>query len=141
VSQPVSKEQIFAKLQEFDSILQAAVNVRTELWSMIAKIPDNLSLADIEIPLTFYDNGNVIAWGNDSERFTPSTFRFVQQLYLAPNRTLSIEDVRQDVQGDEESKPGSIWACISRVRQELKSVDFPYTILTQRGKGYRLVKM
>jgi DNA-binding response OmpR family regulator len=140
VSLPVTKEQVFAKLQEFDALLQSAVKVRTELWSMVANMPDSKPLADIEIPLTFYESGHVIAWGNDSERFTPSTFRLVQQLYLAPDRTLSKEDVRQDVLGDEESKQGSIWTCISRVRQELKSVDFPYTILTQRGKGYRLVK-
>jgi DNA-binding response OmpR family regulator len=141
MSFPASKEQILAKMQEFDALLQSAVIVRTELWSMIASLPENERFADIEIPLTFYENGNVIAWGDDSERFTPSTFRLVKQLWIAPDRTLSKEDVRCDVQGDEESKPGSIWTCISRVRQELLSVDFPYTILTLRGRGYRLSGM
>jgi len=147
VSLSVSKEQLLAKMQEFDALLktmaatmQSAVKVRTELWSMIANVPDDIPFDGLEIPLTFYEGGHVIAWGNDSEHFTPSTFRLIQQLWIAPDRTLSKEDVRQDVLGDEESKPGSIWSCISRVRQELMSVDFPYTILTQRGRGYRLAR-
>ena len=95
-------------MQEFDALLQAAVNVRMELWSMIAHLPDREAFGDIEIPLTFYEKGNVIAWGNDREHFTPSTFRLVQQLWLAPNRFLSKEDVRQDVQFDEDASDGSV---------------------------------
>ena len=109
-------------MQEFDVILQAAVNVRTELWSMIATLPDDTSFAD-----------------NDSEHFTPSTFRLLQQLWIAPDRTLSKDDVRECVNEDEEASDEAVWTCLKRARQELKSIDFPYEIETLRGKGYRLV--
>ena len=127
-------------MQELDATLQATVRVRTELWSMIASLPNDKPFADIEIPLTFYENGHIIAWGSDSEHFTPSTFRLVQQLWFAPNHTLSKEDVRWDVQGDEESTPPSIRMIISRAREELAKVNFPYEIETLHRKGYKLKK-
>ena len=145
---PVSKDQILIKLQEFDVALQAmtvamqtAVDVRTELWSMIANLPNDPLFADIEIPLTFYENGRVIAWGNDSEHFRPSTFRLLQQLWVAPDRTLSKEEVRESVNEDEEASNEAVWACLKRARQELEAIDFPYRIETLRGRGYRLAKM
>jgi len=91
--------------------------------------------------LTFYEGGNVIAWGDDSESFTPSTFRLVQQLWYTPDRFLSKEDFREGVQEDDESKNGSIRTCISRARDELEAVEFPYEIKTERGKGYRLRRL
>jgi len=128
-------------MQELDAVLQAAVRVRTELWSMITNIPGDIPIADIEIQLTFYDNGHIIAWGNNSEHFTPSTFRLVQQLWLAPDHFLSKEDVRENVNEDEEASDEAIWTCLKRARRELETADFPYEIETVRGKGYRLTKM
>lgn len=125
-------------MQDLDVALQTAVEVRSELWSLITNLPEKKLFTDIEIPLTFYENGHIIAWGNDSEHFTPATFRLVRQLWLAPNHSLSKEDVRWNVQGDEESKPPSIRMCISRARLELADVNFPYEIMTLRGRGYRL---
>jgi len=139
VSFPALKEQIFAKMQEFDVALQTAVNVRTELWSMIASLPESKRFTETEIPLTFYENGHIIAWGNDSEHFTPSTFRLIQQLWITPDHTLSKDDVRECVNEDEEASDEAVWTCLKRARQELKSIDFPYEIETLRGKGYRLV--
>jgi DNA-binding response OmpR family regulator len=130
VSLSVSKEQILAKMQEFDVALQTAVNVRTELWSMIANLPESKRFTDIEIPLTFYDKGHVIAWGNDSEHFSPSTFRLLRQLWIAPDRTLSKDEVRESVNEDEEASNEAVWACLKRARQELEAVDFPYEIET-----------
>ena len=139
VSLPVSKEQILAKMQEFDAILQAAVNVRTELWSMIATLPENMPIADIEIPLTFYDNGYIITWGNDSEHFSPSTFRLLLQLWFAPNRILSKEDVRETVNEDEDASDGAIRHVLCKARLEMEKVEFPYEIETLRkGKGYKM---
>lgn len=128
-------------MQELDTLLQAAVNVRTELWSMIANLPDKEKPGDIEIPLTFYENGHIIAWGEDSEHFSPSTFRLIQKLYHAPDRFLSKEDVRESVNEDEEASDEAVWTCLKRARQELAAVDFPYEIETLRGKGCRLTKM
>ena len=145
---PASKEQILAKLQEFDTTLQTmtvamqtAVEVRTELRSMIANLPNDKPFADIEIPLAFYENGHIISWGNASERFSPSTFRLLQQLWFAPNRFLTKDEVREDVNEDEFASDEAVWACLKRARQELESIDFPYRIETLRGRGYRLAKM
>ena len=49
-------------MQELDAALQMAVSVRTELWSMITNLPNEKPLSEIEVPLTFYDRGNIIAW-------------------------------------------------------------------------------
>jgi DNA-binding response OmpR family regulator len=136
----VPKEQILAKMKELDAILQAAVNVRTELWTMIATLPDKEKLADIEIPLTFYENGHIIAWGDDSEHFSPSTFRLVRQLWIAVDHTLSKEDVRQDVNEDEEASDGAVRHVLYDARQEMTNTEFPYEIETIRGKGCRLIK-
>ena len=126
-------------MQEFDALLQATVNVRTELWSMIATLPDNTLLADIEIPLTFYDNGHIISWGNDSERFTPSTFRLIRQLWVTYDRTLSKEEVRESVNEDEEASDGAVRHVLCNARQEMEKVEFPYEIETLRkGKGYKM---
>ena len=142
----VSKEQVLVKMQEFDASLQAvivatqaAVRMRTELWSMIADLPEDVELTEIQIPLTFYENGQVIAWGDDSEHFSPATFELLRQLWLAPRRSLSKEDIRQDVIGDDESTDNAIWVRLKTARQELSNVEFPYEIETLRGKGYRLV--
>ena len=141
----VSKEQVLAKMQEFDVALQAVnaamqtmITVRTELWSMVSDLPDNEQFAKANIPLTFYENGHIIAWGNDSEHFRPSTFRFLQQLWLATDNTLSKEDVRQDVIGDEYASDLAVRHVINKARKELENVGFPYEIETLRGKGYKL---
>ena len=136
---------MLSKLQEFDAAMQTAnaamqtmVKVRTEIYSIVGAMPDNDVSTINEIPLTFYENGQIIAWGDDSEHFTPQTFRFVYHLWHAPERFLSKEDVRDCVQGDDESKPPSLRTCISRARQELRDVDFPYGISTVHSKGYGL---
>ena len=92
----------------------------------------------IGIPLTFYENGHVIAWGNDSEHFRPSTFRLLLQLWLDPNHTLTKEDVCQDVIEDGYASDIAVRHVINKARKELESVEFPYEIETQWGTGYRL---
>jgi DNA-binding response OmpR family regulator len=138
MSLQVMKEQIFIKMQELDTVLQTAVNVRTELWSAIASLSGSETSAEIGIPLTFYENGHIIAWGDDSEHFSPATFELLRQMWFVPNRFLSKEDIRQDVIGDDESTDNAIWVRMKTARQELDSVGFPYEIETLRGKGYRL---
>jgi len=139
MSLPASKEQILEKMQELDAALQSAIRVRTELWSMLTVLPDSPLFTEINIPLTFYERGNLISWGNDSECFTPSTFRLVQQLWLAPDHTLSKDAVRQYVIEDKYASEKAIWTCVKRARQELESFCFPYEIETLYGKGYRFV--
>jgi len=138
MSLPAPKEQVLTKMQELDAALQTAIKVRTELWSMVANLPDKDKSGDVEIPLTFYDSGHIIAWGNDSEHFRPSTYRLIQQLYFAPDRTLSKEDVRERVNEDEEASDGAIRHVLCDARQEMANVEFPYEIETLWGKGYKL---
>jgi len=135
---PVSKEQILAKMQEFEVILQSAFRVQSELQSMMAHVPDDMPFSDVEIPLKFNDNGYIIVWQNNCARFTPSTYRLLRQLWFAPNRSRSKEDVRQDVNEDEEASDGAVRLVIHDARQEMKNAQFPYEIETLWGKGYRL---
>jgi DNA-binding response OmpR family regulator len=132
------KEKAFAKLHELDAALQTAINVRTELWSLVADLPSLETLVDIEIPLTFYEKGYVIAWGDDSEHFTSLTFEFLRRLWFAPKHTLSKRDIRKTVIGDPEATDNAIWVRIKNARQELREVDFPYELETLYDKGYRL---
>ena len=97
---------------------------------------DGQSIADFEKNLK--GNGHVIAWGDDSEHFSPASFGLLQQLWHAPGHTLSKEDIRQDVIEDYEATDNAIWLRINSARQELRNVEFPYEIETLRGKGYRL---
>jgi len=138
VSLPVSKDQILAKMQEFDAILQATVKVQSELWSMMSILPDSTELTDFGIPLTFNENGHIISWRDKSERFTPSVFRLLQQLWFDPDRFLSKEDVCQDVIGDEYASDGAIRHVLCDARKETEKVGFPYVIETVWGKGYKL---
>ena len=128
-------------MQEFDAILKSAIRVQSELWSMIATLPGVEGRAGIEVPLTFNEKGHIISWKDKSERFTPSTFRLVQQLWLAPDHTLSKEDVREGVNEDEYASNEAVWTCLKRARKEMEAVNFPYEIETLRGKGYRLIAM
>jgi DNA-binding response OmpR family regulator len=146
MSSAVSKEQVLAKMQEFDVALQAAnaamqamIAVRTELWSMISGLPDDEQFSKAEIPLTFYENGQSIAWGDDSEHFTPTTFELLRQMWGAASRTLSKEDIRVDVMCNEETSDDNLRAHIKNARRELESANFPYEIETIWGKGYRVI--
>ena len=133
------RELLLAKMQEFDALLQAMVRVRSEIYSIVAAMPDGEKPEEIGIPLTFYESGHIIAWGDDSEHFRPSTFRLLQQLWLAPDHTLSKEDVRQDVNEDEYASDTAIRTVIKKARRELACVEFPYEIETIPAKGYRLI--
>jgi len=138
MTQTSAKEQVFTKMQELDAALKTAVSVRTELWSMMANLPEEDLFAGIAIPLTFYENGHVIAWGDDSEHFTPSTFELVRQLWFSPDHTLSKEDVRENVMFNEDASAEALRTLIKEARKELQEADFPHEIETLWGRGYRI---
>jgi DNA-binding response OmpR family regulator len=133
------KDLLLAKMQELDVAVQTVVRVRSEIYSIIAAMPSREELHEVGIPLVFYENGHIIAWGDDSEHFTPSTFRLLRQLWCAPDHFVSKEDIRQDVQEDEYSTPEALRTLIKAARKELKVVDFPYEIETRWNKGYRII--
>jgi len=96
----------------------------------------------LDILLVFYAKDNVVAWDNfaNIHRFTPATFRLLHQMWTAPHQFISKEDLRVDIQYDEESSDDSVRMCIKRARQELEKSGCPYQIDTIHGMGYRLVK-
>lgn len=134
----LQKKQLLAKMEEYDALIQAMIAVRSEMYNIIGNMPDGTQPAEIGMMLTFYQNGHIIAWGDDSEHFRPSTFRLLQGLWFAPDHTLSKEDICQDVIGDEFASEIAIRHVINKARQELAMVEFPYEIETLRRKGYSL---
>ena len=86
----------------------------------------------------FCEDG-IIIWENRHHVFSPSTYALLQQFFETPNRTLSKEDVRQDVLNDDDAREGSVRQCILAARRELQRTEFPYRIETITRKGYRLV--
>ena len=88
--------------------------------------------------LTFHENGCTIIWEDDSIRLSPATFRLVQQLWIAPDRFLSKEDIRQDVIEDDDARDVTLRNRTKEARGELKKGHFPYEIVTVHGKGCRL---
>ena len=88
--------------------------------------------------LVFHERGNTVIWEDDSIRLSPIVFRFVQQFWTVPDRFLSKEDIRQDVMLDDEASESALRGLIARSRKELKVGYFPFEILTERARGYRL---
>ena len=88
--------------------------------------------------LTFHDKGNTIVWEEDSLCCSPATFMLVFYLWRAPNRFLSKEEMRENVVQDDDASDLVLRGRIKQARQELRDGDFPYKIITERGKGYRL---
>ena len=89
--------------------------------------------------LTFLDNGTVIAWGDNSVHFTPATFRFLQQLWVATDHTLSKEEVREYVVFDEDASAEVLRTLVKQARKEMRDANFPHQIETIRGKGYKFI--
>ena len=89
--------------------------------------------------LTFHDKGNTIVWEEDSLCCSPATFMLVFYLWRAPNRFLSKEEMRENVVQDDDAKDSVLRERIGRARKELRDGNFPYKIITEQGKGYRLV--
>ena len=134
-------DRLFEKMQEFDALLKALVEVRSDMWSIYAEIQEGKNREKPELigmQLTFYENGHVISWGDDSEHFSPQTFRLLSVLWDSPDRILLKDDFGKLVMDYEEAKDQSVWSCVDRARNEIQSVEFPYEIETLRGKGYRL---
>jgi hypothetical protein len=92
----------------------------------------------VPVPCRFGEDG-IIVWQDRHHVFSPSTYTLLKQFFEAPERTLSKEDVRQDVLGDDDAREGSVRQCILAVRKELRRTQFPYRIETITRKGYRLV--
>jgi len=73
----------------------------------------------------------------DFSRFSDTTRRLLIELWDAPDRIISHQDIREDVIGDFEASLSAIWSVIFRAKKEL--VGSGMRIENVWGKGYRLV--
>ena len=125
------------------SALPEKIALRRMLQDFVHRLDQTiveLSSVQQEAPITcrFCEDG-IVAWQNQQHVFRPCTYTLLQQFFEAPNRTLSKEDVRQDVLFDDDASEGSVRQCIWEARKELRRYQFPYRIETIVRKGYRLV--
>ena len=126
------------------SALHEKIALRRVLQDFVQQLDETIvNLMTVEkkdsIPCLFCEDG-IIMWQDRQHVFTPSTYMLLKQFFDAPNKTLSKEDVRQDVLNDDDASEGSIRQCISEARKELRRFQFPYRIETIVRKGYRLVE-
>ena len=70
-------------------------------------------------------------------RFSDTSRRLLTEMWDAPNRTISHQDVREDVIGDIDASLSAIWSVIFRAKKELEGSGM--TIKNVRGNGYMLV--
>jgi DNA-binding response OmpR family regulator len=125
------------------SILPEKIALRRMLQHCLHRLDEKiieLMAVDEDVPVACqFCEDHVVVWNDQPHVFTPSTYTLLKQFFDAPNMTLSKEDVRQDVMGDDEAREGSVRQCISGARKELRRSGFPYRIETITRKGYRLV--
>ena len=76
----------------------------------------------------------------DLSMFKDTTRRLLVELWDAPEKMISKEDIRVDVMFDDEASDEAVKMVIRRARQEIEAHSFfPYEIATIPRKGYRLV--
>ncbi|MDR3181647.1 MAG: winged helix-turn-helix domain-containing protein [Planctomycetaceae bacterium] len=99
-----------------------------------------MTAQEVRLPpeITFCDD-SVIGWQNRRCWFSPQTYRLLQELYSAEDKTLSKEDVRQDVIFDDEVDEGALRQCIAQARKEIRAGKIPLRTETITRRGYRLV--
>jgi len=69
--------------------------------------------------------------------FSDTSRRLLIEMWDAPNRTISHQDVREDVIGDVDASLSAIWSVIFRTKKEFEGSSM--YIENVRGRGYRLV--
>jgi len=132
--------------QEAMSVLPEKLALRRLLHNYVCRLDEKIvelmstetTGQTVPVPCRFCDD-QIILWNDRQHVFSPNTYALLKQFFDAPNRTLSKEDVRQDVLGDDEAREGTVRQCISTARKELRRTRFPYRIETITRKGYRLI--
>jgi DNA-binding winged helix-turn-helix (wHTH) protein len=124
-------------------VLPEKIALRRMLHNYLVRLDEmivEMMSAEHDLPAAcrFYDDG-IVVWNDQPHVFSPSTYMLLKQFFAAPAMTLSKEDVRQDVLGDDDAREGSVRQCILEARKELCRHRFPYRIETITRKGYRLV--
>jgi DNA-binding response OmpR family regulator len=89
--------------------------------------------------VTFQERVKKPVWDKENPDFSifkDVTRRLLIELWEAPERFLSKEDIREDVIGDVEASDGAVWSVILRARKAIEGSGMG--IENIRGKGYRL---
>ena len=77
----------------------------------------------------------------DFSQFNDMTRRLLIELWDAPNRMLSHEQLKEYMLSDENANNSTLRKIVERARVELKNnPEFHYEIGSVRGKGYRLIR-
>ena len=73
----------------------------------------------------------------DFSIFKDTTCRLLTAMWEAPEKTLSQEDIREDVIFDEEASDNAVKQVIKKAKKELE--DYNIEIKNIWGKGYQLI--
>ena len=119
-------------------LLNYAENLAEAIVDLVASEPATESLTP-PAPACLFCEDYIIVWKDRQHVLSPSVYALLKQFFDAPGMTLSKEDVRQDVLGDDDAREGTVRQCILAARKELRRKEFPYRIETITRKGYRLV--
>ena len=77
----------------------------------------------------------------DFSKFKDTTRQLLIELWDAPDRMLSHEQLKEYVLSDEKAKDSTIRKTVERARAELKNYpEFRYEIKSVWGIGYRLIR-
>jgi DNA-binding winged helix-turn-helix (wHTH) protein len=75
----------------------------------------------------------------DFSMFKDTTRRLLIELWDAPDKMISHQDIREDVIFDEEASDQAVKNVIARARYELAEAHAKFTIENVFGKGFQLV--
>jgi DNA-binding winged helix-turn-helix (wHTH) protein len=123
------QQEIVARLWEIHT-------ERRKILKKMEKLNDN----ETDLLTQLQEQGDVKSIEQpDFSVFKDTTSRLLTELWNAPTRMLSHEDIRQDVIFDDEANDSAIRQVISRAKTELNKMKYPFEIKNVKKKGYTLV--
>ena len=86
-----------------------------------------------------FDTFELIGDSGKKEKLTNKEYRLMETLMRGNKSVLSTERLMETVWDyDSEAEINVVWAYLSSLRKKLAAIDSKYTIVSQRGVGYRL---
>ena len=129
---------ILSPQQEIAARLREVHAERRRIIKKLGKLDDRET--DLLTQLQDRGSGNGEQYSlPDFSMFKDTTRRLLTEFWVAPDRMLSHEDIRQDVIGDDLANDCTVWQVICRANAELVKKKFPFEIKNVKKKGYRLV--
>jgi DNA-binding response OmpR family regulator len=75
----------------------------------------------------------------DFSVYTDMSRRLLIELWDSRTKTISKEDIKEDVIGDSFANDSYVWTIVSKTNTEMLDKKFPFKIVNIRGVGYKLV--